>query len=442
MNEIKSKNILVLGLGKSGKSATNFLQSKGANLFAFDDFVSNSDPEIKQLTTQGLSIISQESLPKVSPSFAVISPGFAVNHSIVQELKRNQIEIIGEMELAFRFLTNKVWGVTGTNGKTTVISLITHILNDNGKNAISCGNIGLPLIELAKNPKKDSILVVEISSYQLETLTSKKLSSAALLNITPDHLDRYPTMEDYAFAKAHIADLLAPGGKLYVEGKTYRKFRPLFLEKNVYSYGEDESAIMRIVKGRIIRFGQDEEKLPKFPIGSGKHDENNFLAAYALLREMGLSATQIVRSFQTFKKPPHRIEFVREINGIRFFDDSKGTNIDAVCKAVSSLKGNILLIAGGVDKGFPYIPWISHFQGRVVKIFAIGQAAEKIKGDISSEISVEVLDTLESAVLGAYQQAKPGENVLLSPGCASYDMFRDFAHRGDEFQKIVNNLKE
>ncbi|CRX39313.1 UDP-N-acetylmuramoyl-L-alanine--D-glutamate ligase [Estrella lausannensis] len=442
MERFKTKRVLIAGLGKSGKSACRWLLNKGASLFCFDDQQMNKehDPEAKELIGKGLKMVSIKSALEDSFDMMVVSPGFPRTHAVYEKFIRESKPVIGEMELAFCQLDKKAVGVTGTNGKTTVVSKIAHCLKDNGIKGEALGNIGTPLLQAVERQGEIDVFVVEISSYQLETLTTARLSSGCILNITPDHLDRYSSMEEYALTKGLMGRVVVPEGRLYVEEKTLKSWGKWIDHPGTMAFGFSPECDVALVNGTIRRFGVTEIRLPDEFGRAAPHDLENMLASYALLRDLDLSAEDILRSFKAFKKPPHRIEFIREVQGVSFFDDSKGTNVDAVLKAVSSMEGRVLLIAGGVDKGASYTLWIPHFQGKVVKIIAIGEAREKIKNELSTMFPVELCSSLQEAVDTAFRSAKKGDSVLLSPGCSSFDMFRDYKHRGDEFKKIVLTL--
>lgn len=438
MDPYAGKKILIAGLGKSGKAAALYLLEKKALLFCFED--KEIDSEAREFFEKGMKKIPLEEALRADFDFMVASPGFPVKHPLYEGCMRRNIPILGEMELAFKVLDKKAVGVTGTNGKTTVVTQIAEALRDNGIRAEPVGNIGTPLIEsiLCKNPL--DAYVIEISSFQLETLKTPKLLSGCILNITPDHLDRYSSMEEYALTKGKMSDVVDPKGWLYVEEKTFTTWQKGISHPHVARFGFSPDCDVALIRGVIRRFGKEECQVPKNLLQCPSHDLENLLAAYALLRDLDLEQEQIIHSFEKFKKPPHRIEFVRSLRGVSFYDDSKGTNVDAVIKAAASLKGKVLLIAGGVDKGASYKLWIPHFEGKVEKIFAIGQAKEKIHEELSSLFHVEICQNLQEAVETAFQAAGPNDNILLSPGCSSFDMFRDYKQRGEEFKKIVLTL--
>ncbi|MBA2729002.1 MAG: UDP-N-acetylmuramoyl-L-alanine--D-glutamate ligase [Parachlamydiaceae bacterium] len=422
VSHFHGKSLLVLGMGLSGRSAASFLLSQGARVVAYDKDIESlkMNPSIQTLKNQGLEFFDPKSKDSLKEfSVIVSSPGIPLSSPIYQEALLSGVEIIGEIELAFRHISTPCIGVTGTNGKTTVTLLIEHVLNKIGIEAKAVGNVGVPLTSMIGSQAE--VLVVELSSYQLETMHSKILDAAVLLNITPDHLERYGNMEEYAEAKARIFECVKPLGNLLISEKCHHEWKGLFQKNKLFVFDRDKTVLNNF-----------KDKSP--------HDIENLLAAYHICLQWGVNEEQFMRAQESFVKPPHRIEFVRNVRGVNFIDDSKGTNIDAVIKAVESINGPIILIAGGVDKGFSYSSWLKPFEGKVRLICVIGEASNKMYDELSSSFPVERFLGLETAVHFSMKNASIGNTVLLSPGCSSYDMFTDYTHRGREFQRIVNIL--
>ncbi|MBI5346081.1 MAG: UDP-N-acetylmuramoyl-L-alanine--D-glutamate ligase [Chlamydiae bacterium] len=387
------KKYLVVGLGVSGKAVLNFLQSQKKDCIVFDD----------KKTQDCISDIEKINVNEIKQ--AIVSPGIKLDHPLLEKLRMGSVEIIGEIEFAFRQLKNYSIGITGTNGKTTTTLLIAHVLNFLGKKAQALGNVGTPLTSYLLKKDPDEILVVELSSFQIETLQKKCLDQALILNITPDHLDRYGVVEKYAKAKCHIKESLKIGAVLHVSKEVLDTYANFLDTKNQIKIIED-----------------DIEK-----------------AAFQILQEMSITHEQFLEALKTFERPKHRIEFVRKINNIFFYNDSKATNVFSVIYAIKKMSHPIILIAGGLDKGFSYEIWKSVFKGKVKNILAIGKSAEKIKNELKG-FDVEIVETLELAVNRAYSIAKDNDAVLLSPGCASYDMFKNYEDRGEKFKLYVKNL--
>jgi len=443
-NRYLHKKVLVIGLGLSGRAACQFLLNEGATVIGVDSRAQEivNLTEIQDLQTNGLEIKDDQfPIDFKTIDLVILSPGIPVTHPLVEKAKQCNKEIIGEIELGCRSITNSILGITGTNGKTTVTLLVTHVLNHCGIACRALGNVGHPLTrEIAKNLTSLDTFVLELSSYQLETMQQKVFDSGLLLNITPDHLDRYRDIEHYAFAKSQLAKCLKVNKTLFIEYETWQTFSKLFEEVNVKTYGYTPHSIIYTDLKNVYFHGDLAFCLPINLQGKRSHEVENLMGAYALCLDKGISGSDFINAFATFKKPPHRIQFIDQIQGVYYFDDSKGTNIDAVKRAVQSLPGPIILIAGGVHKGIDYISWKKEFKGKVKKIIAIGQAARKIQEDLQDDIGVDITDSLENAVYEAAQIAKKGDYVLLSPGCASQDMFRDYAHRGEVFQQTVQSL--
>ncbi len=424
------KIALILGLGVSGQAAAEFLLARGYEVRGVDKNWNQlkDKEELKRLCKKGLLIFSESDPSALNQvTLFVPSPGIPQMHPLYQTAVHKGIAIVGEIELALREVRQPCLAITGTNGKTTVTLLVTHILNESGRRARSLGNIGEPLAPYFLHPDPEEILVIELSSYQLETLSAPVFDAAVLLNITPDHLDRYSSMLEYAKAKWRLQSCLKPGCSFYVQESVAKEYAPL------------------CSIGPFKIFNSEPEKIaPILPLSyreGGEHDRENVMAAWALVRQMGVSEKEFTHALETFKKPAHRIEFVQEENGVFYFDDSKGTNIDATICAVKTMKGAVILIAGGVDKGASYAPWIPAFAGKVKQVVAIGQAAEKIQRELKGAFDVKIVATLDDAVQLAKQLATRGDAVLLSPGCSSFDMFRDYAHRGEEFKRSVRGEK-
>lgn len=448
MNSMKDKNVLVLGLGMSGQSAVRFLLKRGAHVSAVDDDQEKlcADSRIASLKGSGLTIIENASVWSCHGpmDLVVASPGISPSHPYYKEALKRGVEVIGEVELGCRAITHRCAAITGTNGKTTVTLLTAHILNYAGKMARALGNVGKPLTqaidEIGESTDTDEIFVVELSSFQLETLRSTFADVGIILNITPDHLDRYRSMEAYAQAKINLGRNIKLSGKLFANHAIMGQFRQLLEKYRPRSYGYAIEADLSTDSKSVWLDGHIAFTVPIPLYGRPSIDLENMLAAYALCKEFGVSEQQFVEGFASFQKPPHRIQFIRNVNGVSYYDDSKGTNIDAVIKAVECMTGDVVLIAGGLDKGAAYTPWAKAFAGKVKLICAIGQAAKKIKNELDSDICIRIFSNLEESVKYAAKHAPTNSNVLLSPGCSSYDMFTDYMHRGREFQRIVQAL--
>jgi|694.fasta_scaffold07759_16 UDP-N-acetylmuramoylalanine--D-glutamate ligase len=440
--EFEGEKILILGLGLSGRAAAKYVIARGGKVCAVDNNqeLLNENQEIEALRRRGVRCLHDTNLRVGDFQKLIVSPGIPQTHPLYQQALTFGVEILGEMELALRALENPCLAITGSNGKTTTTLLVEHVLNFVGIKARSAGNIGLPLTAIIDTLPKEEVIVLELSSWQLETLRTAAIDAAVVLNITPNHLDRHLTIENYAKAKLNLRHCLKSGKTLYMGEDCFDHFNYLIEKTAIKTFGYSSQSHIYCDRTNVYHEGKIQFGVPSIYQGKKSHDVENMMAAFALCMEIGVTGEQFASALPTFKKPPHRIEFVRNIGGVSYYNDSKGTSLDAVVKAVESMDGPSILIAGGVHKGAAYTPWLTAFDGKVRHICAIGQAAEKIRSDLGIKIAVDVFETLEEALVQASSLARNGENVLLSPGCSSYDMFKSYEHRGDEFKRLVETL--
>lgn len=440
---LKGKSVCVLGLGVSGSSAARYLLSEGCTVWGADDRreILDRRTEDPDFGLSGLKRCMTDVLPEVD--MLLVSPGVPRKHPFYIAASERGIPIIGEAELALGILSKKYpcIGVTGTNGKTTVTFLIEHLLEACGVKAKALGNSGIPLTSALGAIEKLSpgtVIVAELSSFQLETLHSPVLDAAVILNIKDDHLDRYSSFIEYARTKIAIFDCVKPGGKCYLEERCYAEFKEYLNDRHPDLYGRSSGSDLHVIEKMLIK-GDAKYSLPDIALTQSGHDLENVLAAFALASGFA-PPEKIPAALSSFKKPPHRLEIVRKVNGITFIDDSKATNVDAVFRAVESVSSPIILIAGGVDKGGSYKCWLKAFENKVRAVCTIGQAADKIRHDLEGQVPIYHFKSLDEAVVFAWRIVLPEETVLLSPGCSSYDMFTSYVHRGDVFKKIVHSL--
>lgn len=398
---------MVLGLGISGKAAASFLLSQGVAVVGVDKKADSLkyEPEIQELMHRGLVLKGEESsLDNIRQ--VILSPGIPLSHPLVMAAQKQNIEVIGEVEFAFRHIRNRCVGITGSNGKTTTTLLITHVLNMEGIAAYALGNVGVGLSTYLLHPNRDAVLVVELSSFQLETLKTRALDYALILNITENHLDRYHSLKEYAAAKLSIQHCLKESGKLFVSKKVAEDYfcHPI----DLYDAGENEQ---------------------------------NVQAAFAICKQFGITEEGFFRAVKKFRKPPHRIEWVASIDGVDFYNDSKSTNVGSVIYALRQFSRPLILIVGGLDKGSSYLPWIQHFQGKVRHVVAYGSAKDKIEKEIGHLVAFTKVGPFAGAVDAAIEKAKENDTVLLSPGCSSYDQFPNFECRGDAFKELILQRK-
>lgn len=368
---------LVIGLGISGESAARFLEKKGYQVVGFDD---------------RKAMIPIHSIAEFS--LVVVSPGVALNHPLCLAAKKERVPLIGEAQLALETTTQPCIGVTGSNGKTTVVKMIEHCLNASGKKARAVGNVGIPLTSCVGG---DEILVVELSSFQLETITARVFDIGIILNLNENHLDRYPSMEEYGRAKARLENCIKEGGQLLVE----KTIDPTLFSTSYQTY-------------------------------SGE----NHLAVEWACQFFGVEKDFALRAASTFKKPPHRLEFVQEKGGVKFYNDSKATNVEAVLYALKTLQAKVILLLGGKDKGSTFTS-LNSYRTWISAVIAFGQAREKIANALQDCHVVHEVQTMREAVDQSLTLAKAGDIILLSPGCASFDAFENYEERGEEFKRLV-----
>ena len=412
-----TKKVLVIGLGVSGKGAAQFLKRQGYQVIGAD-----RNPEEIQLEIEVFS--DQKVFAPFDFDLVILSPGIPRSHPLSQEARKRGVEVIGEAELAFRHMKNRCIGITGTNGKTTLVSLIAHVLNYGGIKAKALGNIGESLAKYLLSQDEEEILVVELSSFQLETMQAPSLEIGVITNITPDHLDRYSSFEEYRKTKCHIISCIKPSGILIYDQNIDVDISPnLNFEIKREIIGAD-SYLQLTKNGGYSSFQVDPSA--KF--------------AFAIVEKFGITAEVFLAAYGTFKKPSHRIEYVRQLDGVTFYNDSKGTTPESVLFAIKQIRSPIILIAGGLNKGGHFTIWKEACRGRVKSIFAIGQAAPLLLEELGESFPVFIKEDLKSAFTAACGLAKNGDTVLLSPGCASFDQFKNYMHRGDVFKELVNGL--
>jgi len=405
---------VVIGMGKSGTAAAELLKRKGYRVIPYDD--KNPLP-----------------LPE-NPSFAVKSPGVPPNHPVVQKLKNSGVPVIGEVELAYRFSRGRIVAITGTNGKSTTTALIHHVLLTGGYKAFIGGNYGIPFSSFTEETDKDSITVLELSSFQIEDLVDFKCEISVILNITPDHLNRYSSLSDYASAKLKLLSKS--------ELSVLNLDDPILgnLKGGNFLFFSRKERADAFLKGDKIVCGEFTLPLKELPL-KGVHNAENYMASLLVLKRLGVPDDVILQGFKTFKGLPHRTEFVATINGVTFINDSKSTNVDSLKKALESFN-RIVLIAGGSDKGLDFSPLRPLVKSRVKAIVAIGETAPFFRSTFKDLVEVVIEPDIYSATRKAYTLAESGDVVLLSPGCASFDMFKNFEERGEKFKEAVELLEE
>ena len=457
--DLNNKRVLVVGLGKSGVASALFLKAHGARVTVSDtksgDELRN---EIPVLLDHGLTVETGGHGDRTfrGQDLIVVSPGVSVDAPPLVQARALGETVIGEIELAAQFLPGPIVAITGSNGKTTTTSLTGEIMTAAGFPTLVGGNIGTPAISLAERAQAETVIVLEISSFQLETIQTFRPKIAVVLNVTPDHLDRHRTFEAYADAKARIFENQRSG-----ENQQASDFAVLNADDptcvamssrvraQVFWFSRQKEVPQGawVRDGNIVfRDGRGEQKtqqreimqISEIPL-KGAHNLENVLAAVCAGALMGCAPEKIRQAVCDFKAVEHRLEFVATIRGVDYYNDSKATNVDATIKALESFPANIHLILGGKDKGSDYTVLNDLLRQRVKRVYTIGTAAAKIESQIK-DVEVVPAETLENALRKAHAVAQPGDVVLLAPACASFDQFKNYEHRGQVFKEVVRGL--
>ena len=448
--DLKGRNVLVVGLAKTGVSTAKFLNERGAIVTATDILPASQIKGINDLQDSGITVEAGKHTLKyfLDAELIVLSPGVPLQIWPLNEAKKKGVEIISEIELAYSFIEEPIVAIAGTNGKTTTTTLIGKVLEDAGKKVFVGGNIGLPLIEYVASGQKADYLVVEVSSFQLEGIRRFKPNVAILLNITEDHLDRYANFDEYAAAKFRFFENMGEGdfaiinsddpvinSKFEIQNSKFQviPFSSTKILKNGLYY--KDGRIVYSMAGKEEFYPTDNFKL------KGIHNIENIMATIAAIRCCGISKDKILKTVEGFHGLPHRMEFVREVKGVAYYNDSKGTNIGALQKSLEGLDAPVILIAGGKDKGGDYRVLSNSITDKVKLLILLGEAKNKIKEAFNGLTKIVMVESLKEAVDVAYHNANTGDVVLLSPACSSFDMFKDCKERGEIFRKLVNTLQ-
>ena len=436
----KNQNIAVLGAGLSGSAAALLLRSEGARVTVLDSAEEKSllKSTIDNLRTQGIRVVCGPAADGDSSLYdrAILSPGIDPASPLARNFLSRGIEIISELELGWRFCEIPVIAVTGTNGKTTTTELLAQMLNTCGQRTVACGNIGKPLSEVVREKQPLDVLTVEVSSFQLEAIQTFHPSISLWLNFAPDHLDRYRSVADYRAAKLRIFENQTETDVAVVNA--IEKFPAIRSRAITFSAYVDQ-ADFRVSQGAIVYHDEAVLRLADAKL-RGLHNIENLMATLAAGMARGLSFGEMVPPLCAYKPRPHRCEFVREIGGVEYVNDSKATNLDAVDKALRSQTKPVVLIAGGKDKGFSFEPLRSVVSEKVKWAILIGETAESIRRSWTGAVTCEIANSLADAVERAHARARAGDMVLFSPGTSSFDMFKSYADRGDQFRALVQAL--
>jgi len=443
--ELRDKKVLVVGLARTGIECARFLLNQGAKV-SVSDLRSETDLKQEINALKGLPIDyllgGEERRWLEAVDLVVPSPGVPAENPLLHEACSRGIEILSEVELAYRFFRFPIVAITGTNGKSTTTTLVGLMLKANGTQVFTGGNIGAPLIGFVGGDWEWG--VVEISSFQLEWIEEFRPRVAVLLNLTEDHLDRYPDFAAYRRAKERIFENQTKKDVAILNRDDslvwgMRQGRPARIIS--FGFSEVDEGVFAKSEEIVWRAGSGEER---FPLGhvkiQGVHNVENMMAAIAAAKAIGIPAQNIQQTLEEFPGLEHRLEFVREKDGVRYYNDSKGTNVGAVVKSLASFSAPVIRLAGGVDKGGDYGVVREGIEKRVKRIVLFGAAKEIIAKALGALTETVIVDDMEAAVRDAQQHARPGDVVLLSPACSSFDMFRNYAERGRIFKSLVQAL--
>ena len=447
--ELNGKRVLVVGLGRSGVASALFLQSRGARVTVSD---AKSEDQLREqiptLLDAGVAVETGAHGERTfrNQDLIVVSPGVPVDAEPLVQARALGQAVIGEIELASQFLPGPMVAITGSNGKTTTTTLVGEIIAACGFKTLVGGNIGTAAISLADKATPQTATVLEVSSFQLETIRTFRPKVAVVLNVTPDHLDRHRTFAAYVDAKARIFENQQSDDfvVLNADDSTCVKLAGRTLGQVFWFSREHEVESGAFVRDGQISFRRDGLTQTIMPVSEiplkGSHNLENVLAAVCAAVLMGCAPEKVRSAIADFKAVEHRLEYVATIGGVQYYNDSKATNVDATMKALQSFPANIHLILGGKDKGSDYTLLNNLLRERVKSVYTIGAAAEKIQSHIKGATQIVSSGTIESAVKQASSTAQPGDVVLLAPACASFDQFQSYEHRGRVFKELVAQL--
>lgn len=458
VSQLKGKKIMVVGLGRTGVSLSRFLSEHGAHVTVTDHKsraeLSNA---LEQMEDLQLDFDLGGHTPKkfLEQDLVVLSPGVSPYLKIFEYARNHNVKVTGEFEFSSWFVKEPIIAITGTNGKTTTTFLIYKMLKESGVDVWVGGNYGQPVVDYLRSGQKAKVLVLEVSSFQLEHCERFTPQNIVFTNLAEDHQDRYKSMEEYVNAKRRIflntnqatTSILNADDNAVIElardpavqrGRIFYFSCKKALEPQIMNIG----GVVNIKKDLKVRTGPEIEYFSIADMKArGQHMIENFMAALLASREHGATSEAIQKVINEFKGIPHRLEYVRRVGGVQFFNDSKATNVHSVKKALDSFDENVILIMGGKDTGLNYEPIFDHVKRKVKSLILFGEAKERINRDIGDATETFLIGTFEEAVLIAYQKSRIGDIVLMSPGCSSFDLFDNYAERGNYFKEIVKNFK-
>ncbi len=449
--DVKGKRVLVVGLGRSGVASALFLEEKGARVTVSDAKTEDQlRGEIPKLLDRGIAVETGGHGERTfqQQDLIVVSPGVPGDVPLLAQARQRGIPVIGEIELASRFLKGHIVAITGSNGKTTTTALTGEVISWGGWESLVGGNIGTPAISLVPESTADTYNVLEVSSFQLETIQTFHPEAAVVLNVTPDHLDRHGSMEAYIAAKKRIFENQNSADWAVLNADDANCVR---MAQGIRAQLRWFSRRKEVEQGAFVRDGHivhrdDSAETAIMPVDEiplkGAHNLENVLAAACVGMIIPCEPRRIRSAVKEFKAVEHRLEHVATIAGVDYYNDSKATNVDATIKALESFPANLHVILGGKDKGSDYTVLAPLLRERAKRVYTIGAAAEKIESQIAGSADVLRAGTLETAVKKASESAAPGDVVLLAPACASFDQFENYEHRGRVFKELVNALAE
>ncbi len=436
---LENTRATVVGLGKSGLAAIDLLIAKGARVRAVDE----REDAGQSLYALGVPFGRQSEERFEDCDLIVLSPGVPADLPGVEAARARGVKAIGEVELAWHFLEGRIIGITGSNGKTTTTALIGHILRESGIPVQVGGNIGTPPTAMVQSSRKDQWNVLELSSYQLETIDKFRAHVGVCMNVTPDHLDRHYTFENYSNTKRRLFETLHCDGLAVLNAD----------DATCVSYASHTnvpavwfSSSQTITKGLcvdndfILMDGDQLMPVADVPL-RGRHNLENAMAAAAAARFAGAAQASIAKAIREFSGVEHRLEFVRRIGEVDYFNDSKATNVDATLKAIDAFDGGLWIVLGGKDKGSSYVPLRRPLHEKARAALLIGAAAEKIAAELGDAVELVRCGNIENAVAAAHARATAGDTVLLAPACASFDQFQSYEHRGNVFKSLVMGIQ-
>ncbi|MCI0407106.1 MAG: UDP-N-acetylmuramoyl-L-alanine--D-glutamate ligase [Acidobacteria bacterium] len=439
---------VVVGAGRSGAALARFLLDRGGEVVLTDNRTEGLDPTVGALQGRGarLALGGHDEAQFRTADRVLVSPGVPLTLPAIQAARSSGVPVWGEIEFASRFLKGKIIGITGTNGKSTTTTLTGLLLQEGGLDATTCGNLGTPLIEMVAGDSESRTYVVELSSFQLEGIETFRPAVAVLLNVAPDHQDRYPDHAAYRAAKGRIFENQRPADVAVLNrdnAETFAFATSLASRLSLFSRQERVSDGACVVENQVATRG-DGKTHAVLPLDSiplvGVHNLENVLASVAVADLCGVRPDRMARAIRSFRGLPHRIELVEEIDSVRYYNDSKATNVAATARSLESFARGVILILGGKDKGGDFASLLPLVRQRAAGLVLMGKAREAIAAQLGEPVPTRMVETMQEAVSAASSLASPGQVVLLAPACASFDAYRNFEERGEDFKHRVLEL--